>query len=172
MYDSSKPLIDDAKKPSMINKLCRVLGGLLTLLIVITIGLSLFIRFYLTEERLKEIIIPPAETALARSVTLGTIDVGLFSGITIKNLAIKEADNADDFLAMERFVLHYNLLALLQKSWSSPRSSWTGPPADCTVTATAISTSKPWRCLPTSLPPPKNGRRPGHRPLPAAGAYR
>lgn len=115
MYNSSKPLIDNAKKPGVIGKLGKLIGGIVTLLIVITIGLSLFIRFYLTEERLKGLILPPAETALARTVTLGNIDVGLFSGITVKNLAIKEADNSTDFLSMDTFVLHYNLLPLLQK---------------------------------------------------------
>lgn len=115
MYDSSRPLILEPKKPGMAGKVCKLIGGLLTLLIVILVGLSLFIRFYLTEERLKGMILPPAETALARTVTMGNIDVGLFSGITIRDLAVKEADNSADFLTMNKFVLHYNLLPLLQK---------------------------------------------------------
>ena len=132
MYDHSKPLIDDDSQPSLIGKLAKVAGGILLLVIVVLVGLSLFIRFYLTEERLKGLIIPPAETALGRTVTIGNIDVGLFSGITVKDLAVKEADKAADFLSVGEFVLHYNLFPLLQKKLVISEIVFDRP--DCRVT--------------------------------------
>ena len=115
MYDHSKPLVDNSQKSGPAQKLLKLIGGLLTLCVVILVGLSLFVRFYLTEERLKTLIIPPAESALGRTVTLGGIDVGLFSGITVQDLTVKEADNTSDFLSVGRFVLRYKLFPLLQK---------------------------------------------------------
>ena len=115
MYNHSKPLIDESQKPGLAGKLLKLVGVLLTLLIVILVGLAIFIRFYLTEERIKELIIPPAENALGRTVTLDAANVGLFSGIIVEGLAIKEADNQSNFLSVGRFVLRYNLLPLLQK---------------------------------------------------------
>ncbi len=115
MYDDTKPLVDNDKKTGLIGKFCKLIGSLLILLIVLVLASSIFIRFYLTDARLKELILPPTEAALGRSVAVGSIDVGLFSGITINNLIIKEADKSSDFLAMNRFVLHYDLFPLLQK---------------------------------------------------------
>ena len=115
MYDHSKPLIDDEKHPGPLAKLVKIIGGLLALAAAVLIGLSLFIRFYLTEPRLKALIIPQAESALGRTVTLEGIDVGLFSGISVSGLAVKEADKSTDFLSLGRFVLHYKLLPLLSK---------------------------------------------------------
>ncbi len=132
MYDHSKPLVDDDSEPSLIGKLAKALGAILLLVTVVLVGLSLFIRFYLTEDRLKALIIPPAETALGRTVTLGAIDVGLFSGITVTDLAVKEADNATNFLSVGRFVLHYDLLPLLAKKLVISEVTIDRP--DCRVT--------------------------------------
>ncbi|MDH4320471.1 MAG: AsmA family protein [Desulfobulbaceae bacterium] len=132
MYDHSKPLVDDDSEPTLIGKLAKVVGGILLLVAVVLVGLSLFIRFYLTEERMKALIIPAAETALGRTVTLGAIDVGLFSGITVTDLVVKEADNTTNFLSMGRFVLHYDLLPLLAKKLVISEVTIDRP--DCRVT--------------------------------------
>ncbi len=82
---------------------------------VLIIGLSIFIKFYLTEDRLKSMLIPPAQDALGRKIEIGGIQAGLFSGIVLSDLAIKEADQEADFVRLKRFVLRYQLLPLLQK---------------------------------------------------------
>jgi uncharacterized protein involved in outer membrane biogenesis len=96
-------------------KTAKIILALFLLVMVIVAGLSLFVRFYLTDERLKEMLIPPAEEALARKVSLGDIDVGIFRGITLNDLVIKEADGQTDFVRAKAFVLSYELFPLLRK---------------------------------------------------------
>ena len=95
-------------------KLSRILVALVILICVVLIGLALFVRFYFTEDRVRALIIPPAEEALGRKVHIGSIDVGLFTGITVKDFSVKEADGKTDFLSTGEFVLRYNLWPLLQ----------------------------------------------------------
>lgn len=96
-------------------KLLKIILGLTLASAVILIGLSLFARFYLTEERVKTIIIPSVETTLARQVSIGSINVNLLHGITINDFIIKESDGKTDFIRADSFVLRYNLAALLKK---------------------------------------------------------
>ena len=96
-------------------KIGKFVLGLAGITAVVLIGLSLFVRFYLTEERLKEIIIPQAEKSLGRPVDISGIKVGLFSGITVENVVVKEADNKTDFVSVKKFILRYDLMPLLQK---------------------------------------------------------
>ncbi len=93
----------------------KILTGLAVLVLVVVTGLAIFVRFYLTEERLKALIIPPAEKALGRTVQMGQIKAGLFTGIEVKNLAIKEADDKADFVRCKGFVLSYDLWPLLKR---------------------------------------------------------
>lgn len=96
-------------------KLSKILLGLAAALIMAVIGLSLFVRLYLTEDRIKSLVIPPAEAALGRTVSIGAIQVSLFSGITVNDFVIKEKDGKTDFISAKAFVLRYSLLPLLQK---------------------------------------------------------
>ncbi len=93
----------------------KLITALVTLVVLAIVGLTLFVRFYFTDERVRTLVLPKAEAALGRTVQLGTIDVGLFSGITIDGLDIKEADGKEDFVAADHLVLRYSLLPLLQK---------------------------------------------------------
>lgn len=95
-------------------KLSRILVMLVGLVCVVLIGLALFVRFYLTEDRVKALIIPPAEEALGRKVRIGSMDVGLFTGITVSDVSVKEVDGKKDFLSTREFVLRYNIWPLLQ----------------------------------------------------------
>jgi AsmA protein len=95
-------------------KLGKILVTLVGLVCVVLIGLAIFVHFYLTEDRIKALIIPPAEEALGRKVHIGSIDVGLFTGITVSDVSVKEADGKTDFLSTGEFVLRYNLWPLLQ----------------------------------------------------------
>jgi uncharacterized protein involved in outer membrane biogenesis len=95
-------------------KLSKILVMLVGLVCAVLIGLAVFVHFYLTEDRIKALIIPPAEEALRRNVNIGSIDVGLFTGITVKDFSVKEVDGKTDFLSTGEFVLRYNLWPLLQ----------------------------------------------------------
>ena len=93
-------------------KIVSILGLTCILLVV---GLTIFIRLYLTDDRIKAYIIPAAEKALDRSVAIGDIHVGLLRGISIDDFIIREKDRQDEFVSMKSFVLRYDLLPLLQK---------------------------------------------------------
>lgn len=93
----------------------KIIGVLIIIIALVLIAAHLLIRFYLTEERLKALIIPPAEEALGRPVTIGGLKAGLLTGITVDRAAIKEADGQRDFAAVERLTLRYDLLKLFQR---------------------------------------------------------
>ncbi|MCD6197913.1 MAG: AsmA family protein [Deltaproteobacteria bacterium] len=96
-------------------KFGKILVTFLAFIGVVLVGLSLFVHFYLTEDRVKALVIPQAEKALGRTVQIGGIDVGLFSGITVKDFTVKETDGHTDFISTKEFVLRYDFLPLLQK---------------------------------------------------------
>ncbi len=93
-------------------KFIIVLGALLVVLLV---GASLVLRAYLTDARVRAMIIPPAEKVLGRPVEIGHVKVSLFSGIQVYDFVIKEENGQDDFISSGQFVLSYELLPLLQK---------------------------------------------------------
>jgi AsmA protein len=93
-------------------KIAMVIVGVLVLLLI---GLTLFIKSYLSSDRLKPIILPKAEAATGRKVQIDEINVSLFKGIVAKGLSVKERDGQKDFLKIGRFVLSYRLLPLLKK---------------------------------------------------------
>lgn len=89
-----------------------IIAGIGALLLI---GVAVFVHLYLTDERIKTLIIPPAEKALGREVTIGDISVSIFSGITVHDFVIKEQDKNRDFVKIGKFILQYDLLPLLKK---------------------------------------------------------
>ena len=96
-------------------KLLKVAGIVVGVLILLIIGLSIFVKSYLSSDRLKPIILPKAEALTGRKVLLDEISVSLFKGIVAKGLSVKERDGQRDFVKVGRFVLSYRLLPLLQR---------------------------------------------------------
>ena len=97
------------------NKFFKLVLALVVMLVLAVIGLNFAIKAFLTPERVKSMVIPPAEKTLQRKVSLGEIRVSLFKGVTLTNLTVKEADGKEDFLRVKEFVLKYKLLPLLKK---------------------------------------------------------
>ncbi len=90
--------------------------GILTLCVVVAVaGLTLFIKKTVTDQRIRELVLPQAEKALGREVAIGAISVSLFSGVTVNDLSVKEADGHTDFVSARSFVLRYDLAPLLKK---------------------------------------------------------
>jgi uncharacterized protein involved in outer membrane biogenesis len=85
--------------------------------VVLFVALTIFVRVYLTDDRIKAYIIPEAEKALDRNVAIGDIHVGLLRGISIDDFIIREKDRQDAFITMKSFVLRYELLPLLRKKF-------------------------------------------------------
>jgi AsmA protein len=78
-------------------------------------ALTLFIKIYITPEKVKAYLIPAAEKAFNRKVDLGEIDISLFKGIQVTDFSIKESDEKTDFIACKDFVLKYRFLPLLSR---------------------------------------------------------
>ncbi len=96
-------------------KLLKVAGIVVGILVLLIIGLSIFVKSYLSSDLLKPIILPKAEAMTGRKVHLDEIDVSLFKGIVAKGLSVKERDGKRDFVKVGRFILSYRLLPLLKK---------------------------------------------------------
>jgi AsmA protein len=95
----------------------RIVAGIVVVLLLIIAGLSAFVRFYLTGERLEAMLVPPVQKALGRDVTIGSINVSLFKGITVDGFTVKELDGKQDFVSAGSFILRYDLMPLLQKKF-------------------------------------------------------
>ncbi|WP_456434367.1 DUF748 domain-containing protein [Thermosulfuriphilus sp.] len=95
-------------------RLFQAVAILAGVIVLILLGLSALVHFYLTPERLKDMIVPLAEKASGRKVELGEIEVGLLKGIRFKGLKIKEDDGKNDFLRIKEFVLSYQIFPLLK----------------------------------------------------------
>jgi|GEM_PF-457635 uncharacterized protein involved in outer membrane biogenesis len=96
-------------------KLLKIAIVVVGVLVLLFIGLTLFVKSYLSSDRLKPIILPKAEAVTGRKVQLDEINVSLFKGIVAKGLSVKEKDGQKDFLKIGRFVLSYRLLPLLKR---------------------------------------------------------
>ena len=96
-------------------KVLKVTAGVAGVLVLLVIGLSLFVKSYLSSDRLKTIILPKAEAITGRKVQLDKINVSFFKGVVAKGLSVKEKDGREDFLKIGRFVLFYRLLPLLKR---------------------------------------------------------
>lgn len=83
--------------------------------VIIFIVLTLVLNNLLTEERMKAMLIDPAEQKLGRQVTIGSAVVSLLSGISINDIRIKEADKETDFVSIKAFRLRFEILPLLNK---------------------------------------------------------
>src|SRR4030066_2258185 len=96
-------------------KLLKIVIVVVGVLVLLFVGLTLFVKSYLSSDRLKPIILAKAEAATGRKVNIDEINVSLFKGIVAKGLSVKEKDGQKDFLKVGRFVLSYRLLPLLKK---------------------------------------------------------
>lgn len=97
------------------NKALKILAVIAAVLVVAVVGLTLFAKSYLTDERIRTLVTQSAEKSLHRKVSLGAISVSIFSGISVKDFAIQEKDSDQAFLRANAFVLKYQLLPLLSK---------------------------------------------------------
>jgi len=76
---------------------------------------SLALSNFLSQERLRVMLVEPVADQLGRQVEFGSIKVSLFSGIDIKDIVVKEKDPTQNFVAIGDFRLKYELLPLLKR---------------------------------------------------------
>lgn len=96
-------------------KLFKIAAISVGALVLLVLGVSLFVKTYLSSDKLKSILLPKAETAIGRKLFLDEINVSLFRGIVAKGLSVKEKDGKNDFLKAKSFILSYRFLPILRK---------------------------------------------------------
>ena len=95
------------------NKTPKIIIGVVVVVVALVIGLVVLAKVLITPERVRDTVVPLAEEALQRDVSLGEISVSLFSGIELHDLAISEKDGDVSFVASDLVRLRYQLLPLL-----------------------------------------------------------
>ncbi len=94
-------------------KALKIILSVVVVLAIVLVGLVLLAKVLITPERVRDTVIPLAEKALERDVSLGEIKVSLFSGIELHDLAINDAQGGELFIASDLVRLRYQLLPLL-----------------------------------------------------------
>ncbi len=96
------------------NKLVYTLG-LCAILGVCYLIADLTLKNFLSEERLRVMLVEPIQDQLGRQVEIGSLKASVFSGIEIKDLVVKEKSPSQDFITIGTFRLNYELLPLFEK---------------------------------------------------------
>lgn len=93
----------------------KIISILIAALAIIALILIVFIKIYVTPDRIKAFLLPYAEETLNRKITVGEIKISLFKGIDVKDFAVKDADEKTDFVNCRDFILKFQLLPLLSR---------------------------------------------------------
>jgi AsmA protein len=96
-----------------VKKFFRYLGIIAAVLVALAVVLVILAKVLITPERIRQTILPVATQSLHRDVTLGDIEVSLFSGVEVKNLVIREREGTEPFVSADRVVLRYRFWPLL-----------------------------------------------------------
>ncbi|MBW6512085.1 MAG: AsmA family protein [Desulfuromonadaceae bacterium] len=95
-------------------KLSKIVVIFFATLCASVLGSILLVYLLITPERVRETLVPLAEQELGREVSLGEIDISLWSGICLRELTVAEADGQGTFLSIDELVLRYRFWPLLR----------------------------------------------------------
>lgn len=96
-------------------KLFKITVIIFAILLAVIAAVSLFVKSYLTEERIRKLVLETTEKSINRKATLGEINISLFRGIVVKDFEIKEKESEAVFFKTKEFVLKYQFFPLLAK---------------------------------------------------------
>ncbi|MFP4193843.1 MAG: AsmA family protein [Desulfobacterales bacterium] len=96
-------------------KMLKITGWVFAVLVVLAVILLVAAKLLITPERVKKTVLPVAEKALNRQVSIGEISISLFSGISIKDFNVMMREEDETFVSAESLVLRYKLWPLLKK---------------------------------------------------------
>ena len=94
----------------------KIMIIIIAVIIALAAGVALLVKSFLSEERMRALIIQTAEKTLNRQVTLGKIDISIFRGIIARDFEVRDRDPQAVFFRAEEFVLKYQLMPLLSKN--------------------------------------------------------
>ncbi|MCL6583155.1 MAG: DUF748 domain-containing protein [bacterium] len=89
----------------------------LTALAVLLVALSIVIKIWLTSDRVKELVLPYAEKALGRKISIEDVKINIFTGIEISKVSIQDNPEFGEraFLSADEFVLKYAFWPLFKR---------------------------------------------------------
>jgi len=94
-------------------KTVKILLWIVGVLLLLIAGMLVAAKVLVTPERVRTTLIPLAESSLERKIEIGSIDVGLFSGVSLGQLRVYDARGKEVFVAAESGVLKYRFWPLL-----------------------------------------------------------
>jgi hypothetical protein len=97
-------------------KAIKVLAIIVVVLVVLLVAGVFFLNRYVQSPAFKDTVLSSARGALGSEVKINDFDVSLFSGVTLRGVAIGNPEGfPGDLLSADAFVLRYRLLPLLSK---------------------------------------------------------
>ncbi|MCP3677465.1 MAG: hypothetical protein GY721_07740 [Deltaproteobacteria bacterium] len=91
----------------------KILFIVVTIGVVICISLSALLHYYLNSNYFRSFLEDILEGSLARSVTIGSLSVGLLSGVVMGDLVITEQGSGDEFIILPRAEVNWSIVGLL-----------------------------------------------------------
>lgn len=91
----------------------KIIAATIAAVIVGLIALVVLAKVLVTPERIKGALLPRVGEALSRQVEIEQVDISLFSGIGLKNLAVMEREGGESFLTAQQVTLRYRFWPLL-----------------------------------------------------------
>lgn len=101
----------------MMKKLLKIVGWMVVLVALVLVAASVALHVFLPPEKAKVLVLKQLSEHLKREVKVGTVSVGLFSGLALSDLKISEAPTFTQgtFITSEQFSIKVALLPLLRK---------------------------------------------------------
>ena len=105
----------------------KILLAVVLVLGLAVVGLFLLVRAYLRPEKIRPLVIDEVQKAFHRKVELSRVEVGLFKGIHLEGLAVKEADGRTDFVRVKDLKVKFALWPLLHRRVVLTQAEISGP---------------------------------------------
>lgn len=108
----------------------KVIISVIIAIFVIFFGFGIFVKLYLSGEKLKAFVVPRIEEAIGRKVLLKDIALSVFKGIVVSDLKVMNIDGNGVFIKADKFILAYEPFALIRKRFVISRIEIVSPSVD------------------------------------------
>jgi AsmA protein len=98
-----------------LKKLAVISGIALGIFILMVGGASLLIRYIISPDMVRKTVLPRVGKALQRHIEIGDVRIGIFKGISLRDLKVFERDGKAVFVSLSGAHLRYQLLPLLSR---------------------------------------------------------
>jgi AsmA protein len=96
-------------------KVGKILAIVAGVFVVIVAALAILLRVLVTPEMVRKTVLPRVEKATGRQVELGDVQIGIFTGIGLRNLVVHEREGKEAFVAADEVRLRYQFWPLLAR---------------------------------------------------------